>query len=561
MTNLKKTMAAIGISLALSACSMFDENHTSNNMSRIIEEYKTLQKVREESFALSGGKNDYSSSNEIYVIGDSFEVTTEQALPPIFTINARYGSKDPKTISEHVNTLNQVLQQYAVVITLTDDANDYSNEYAMEIDDSESGSPSVGSDDATGSPAFKSPFEAIAARQLLLQGKSAAPTSNYSATKYSSRNDFLIKLQPQKTTLEAVLNILTANAGLSWRFTAGVVEIYRNEAKTYVIDAPTQSYNSEYSQQSSGSTDGASNSNSVNVSSKSDSALTNVYKQINELRSSTGSVVLDEFASTVTVVDTPSRQRIISKFINDYNKSSGQTFAVRTDLYEIVMDVTDDKTLSIMALFEESNIISTIASPASVAAGAVNIGIEIPENVEKWGGSKILLDTIARDSNIASHISKTARTRNNVPVLLTSNSERTIVQGSETTVQDGISQTDLKFKTINTGFNFNVKPSIASDGRINIDVTTNTRTLKDLTTVSTDNSESQLDDIKGESTVVNTVVTNDQPIVLTGYERILTEGEATRLLSDLPWWLGGKNRGRTYKSSLLIVITPTKTRD
>lgn len=556
MNKFKKTAITVCMSLALSACSMFDEKHTSNNMEQIIEQYKMLQKVRDESFALSGGQNDYSSSNDVYVIGDSFEVTLDKALPPIFTTIARYGSQEPKTISEHVNTLNQALQRYSTVITLTDDANDYSNNYSVEGGSEQA----VGGDDSA-TQKFTNPFDAIKARQLLIQGKSAAPTNNFTAPSFSSRNDFLIKLQPQKTTLESVLNILTANAGLSWRFTAGVVEIFRNEAKTYAIDAPSHSYSSQYSQQSSRSADGSSNSNSVNVSSKSDSALRNVYNQINELKSTTGRVVLDQFASTVTVIDTPSRQRIINAFIKKYNETSGQTFAVRTDLYEIVMDVTDDKTLSVMALFEESNVLSTISSPMSVAAGAVNLGIELPENVEKWGGSKILLDAIARDSNVASHIVKTARTRNNVPVLLTSSSERTIVQGSETTVQDGISQTDLKFKTINTGFNFNIKPSLASDGRINVDVTTNTRTLKDLTTVTTQNSESQLDDVKGEATVVNTVVTNAQPIVLTGYERILTEGEASRMLSDLPWWLGGNKRGRTFKSSLLVVITPTKTRD
>ncbi len=555
MNILKKTTIALSVASLLAGCSMMNPNHTSNNLGKIIEDYKMLQKLREESFALSGGQNDYMSSDEIYVIGDSFEVTASQALPPVFTITAGYGSPDPKTISEHVSTLNQALQRYAVVITITDDANNYANNYAVSQDDVDIGGSEP--DDTK----FKSPFEAIKAQQLLMQGKSAAPVNNYTAPVFSSRNDFLIKLQPQKTTLESVLNILTANAGLSWRFTAGVVEIYRNEEKTYSIDAPAQTYAAQYQQQSSRSSEGSSNSSGASVSSNASNALESVFRQIESLKSSTGQIILDEFASTVTVVDTPSRQRIIKAFIDKYNKASGQTFAVRTDLYEIVMDVTDDKTLSLMALFEEDNILSTIASPVNVAAGAVNIGVEIPETVKKWGGSKVLLDAIARDSNVASHIVKTSRTRNNVPVLLASNEERTIVQGSETTVQDGISQTDLKFKTINTGFNFNIKPSLASDGRINIDVTTNTRTLKDLTTVTTESTESQLDDIKGESTVVNTVVTNAQPIVVTGYERILTEGEASSILADLPWWVGGSKRGRTFKSTLLIVITPTKTRD
>lgn len=504
-----------------------------------------LIKKRDKHFSFDGGRNDYYETSEIHVLGESFDVVKEDPLPPVFDAITTFKQVDKQPLETIFEKLNNRYQKYNLVMVLSDDAeqhliNNYKQENIQEKDTKSNTSEKT------------DPFSILSSRKSTQQEVSF---DIFDTDK--SRLNFKMTLAETRTSLRNILNLIASNTGLYWRYIEGHVEFYRNMEETYVIDAATQNYTSSTSQQNASNGDSGSTNYQVEVSQETRNALESMFAQVKAQLSSGGHAVLDTFSSTITVVDTPIKHRQIKEYIDQYNAKALTTFALKVDVYEIITDVTDNKMWSFAAMFKNANLLASIKSPASVIENAGQVEARVTDG--KFSGSKVVMDMLNRTGNIFSQINQTGNTRNNVPVLISSAFDRTIAQGQKTTTNDGVSETETIFKTLQEGFSINAKPSVSSDGRINMEVTLNVRTLQNLKTVVTETEQYQLDDMKSESTVAAAVMRDGETFMLNGYERTLTSSEVERMVDGVPWWvLGGANKGRTYKTALLVFVTPYK---
>ncbi|MCC2524951.1 MULTISPECIES: type II and III secretion system protein [Vibrio] len=481
----------------------------------------------------------YVYSDELDVLGGAFEVADEQPLPPAFDQVLNFGRGDDMDLGTIINTINARYQKYGIVVNVSDDARKYIDEtFSSESDSAQSSVSS--NDDSTGT------------QQLI-----DIVTLDSNALESASRTSgFNMELNVQGLSLRHALNLITANTNTWWKYENDRATIYRTEPVTFLVDANGKTYTKNFNQAASADGSETSSGSTFKAVDETKNALSEISSQLNLMLTSSGEVYVNEHDHSVTVKDTPPSIKKVKKFLKDYNYRATTSYGVTVDVFEIITEITQNQGIDWETAFETAGSGKvSIGSPSFVPDASLG---NMTANVitGNWN-LQAAIQMVHKNASLYSHIRKTGKTKNAVPTIISSIEDQGIVSGRSVTVtSDGFSQQSTETKLIDEGFSITATPRITSMGRIDLDVTVNTKVIQDVEKVGSETEEIQLEETRRQNNNANVIMRDGATTIVSAYERSLSSSDVQSLNERFPWWAGGNTGAKRYKANLIVVVKP-----
>ncbi len=532
----KKHYLAIAISCALiSGCSNTDEME---EIDEIKDMHAQLQEMVGKQFELSN--THYRESDDIYVLGQAFETKEEQPLPPIFDVELDFAQFDKIPLDEVLSKINQYYQQYGIIISVESDADFHLRNVESKGSSSSSSTLNLAQDSTATS--------ILPIQQL-----------NTTALSSSSHEGFYphkLTLNFTHSSLRQMMDLITASTGLWWKYENGRITLNYFIEDTFPLDVSNYSYEITSTQNSNTESDNATSGFNINTASEKAEPLTQLEEQLKKYLSRSGSLALNKFDRTVTVKDTPNNVRRVERFIDDLNYTALTPYSIQADVYEIIWEVNDEKQVSWTAAFESASFALNALSPTVISDSGLG-SITATKIGGDFDGSNIIGKFLNENASVYSRITNTIKTKNNIPTQLISSQDRAIVSGREVTIDsNGFSQQSVNTKLINEGFNITTRPRLTSDGKVDMEVIVNTKSIGDIKTFGSEEDMVQLEETKQHGTISGIPIRSGETVVLNAYERDLNRADLASLAKSLPWWTGGGKSNKRYKSSLIVMVKP-----
>ncbi|WP_281188474.1 hypothetical protein [Vibrio harveyi] len=475
-------------------------------------------------------------SDDFHVLGGAFEMVQHQALPPAFDAPVSFKRVDEMTLDQVIDTLNKRYQKYGIVVNLDNEARVHISDNLSE-EQTTTSSLGAGNDDSTG----------------VLPIATIDRTSLQATT---AKKGYKIKFNLTDSTLRQALDLITANTNTWWRFEDGRATIYRYEKETFLLDFGDRSYLSSFEHTANSGSDENSIGSGITSEGEDAKPLDQIEKQIELLLSEEGQVYVNRFEKTATVKDTPPNIKKVRKFLEDQNYRATTAYGIVVDVFEIVSEVNDDRGTDWKGVFKKSNDTISIGSPNFVPSTKAGL-LDIDVSIGKWNIDAIYA-ALNTNASLYSHIQNTAKTKNNIPTIVTSIDDRAIVTGRSVTVNsEGFSQESSESKIIDEGFGVTTRPRITSKGRIDMEVVVNTKVIKDVKSFGNKDNEVQLEENRRQNAMGNVIMRDGDHAIVSAYERMLTSADVQSLAEQFPWWAGGRNTKKRYKANLIVVVNPT----
>ena len=530
-----KPICVVVAAALISACNSTDPLVTKEEIDQKHAEYTT--KVANE-YSLNTKQlieDPFYYSDTIDILGGAFEMVATQPLPPAFEQEMHFGRIDEIDLDTLIEKINKKYQQYGIVVNLSDSAREYITSAFGGT--SQSTNDIASSDDSTGVISIT----ALDTGALEEHAKTTGYTTKFSISSGS---------------LRSTMDLITANTNTWWRYEDGRVTIYRTEPVTFMVDANGKTYTKNFTQSASADSKENTSGSSFTAKDEGSNALTQIQSQVKIMLSPDGEVFVNHHDHSLTVNDTPPTVKRIKKFLKDYNYRATTSYAVQVDVFEIISEVNDSKNLNWELIFETASSGLGFASPSFIPDSIA--GSLTSKTVKGNWNAEAALEMLYKEASIFSYIHKIGKTKNAVPTMVSSVEDQGIVSGRSVTVTaDGFSQEEIETKLVDEGFSITATPRVTSLGKIDIDITVNTKVIKNIETVGTEEEQLQLEETRKQNNTANVVMRDGDTTIVSAYERFLTSADIKSLAKDYPWWAGGGNGSSRYKSNLIVVVQPT----
>ncbi|MDN3661081.1 hypothetical protein [Vibrio agarivorans] len=533
MTFFKKPLALL-IPLVLAACST---DHIASNQEHETK-YSQMSSQIDREFTYNTDRlrdMPFEYSEGFYVLGGSFEMVERQSLPAIFDTPSSFNRVDEMTIDSVIDMLNKRYQPYGLVINLDNEARSYIADALGE--EQSSGEAMTSSDDSTGIIPI-------------------ATIDTTSLTSSTQKRGYKLNFNLQNASLRQALDLITANTNTWWKYEDGRATIFRFNKETFQLDTGDRSFQATFTQNSSSGTDD--NTVGAGLSSEGEDAkpLQQIEDQIKLLLSEDGEVYVNRFDKTATIKDTPPSLKVIRDFLENHNMRATTSYGITAHVFEIVTEVNDERGIDWEAAFQTGSSNLSLTSPNFVPSPNSG-GLDLSLTMGNWDISSVF-STLNNNASIYSYIKQSAKTKNNIPTIVSSIDDRGIVAGRSVTVNsEGFAQESIETKLIDEGFAVSTRPRLTSKGLIDLEVIVNTKVIKDVTSFGNADNEVQLEENRRQNTMGFVVMRDGQHTIVNAYERLLTAADVSQLAEQFPWWAGGNQTKRRYKSNLIVVVQPT----
>ena len=366
-------------------------------------------------------------------------------------------------------------------------------------------------------------------------------------------------------TLEGLLDSLAGKFGLAWRYSpeSDSVIFSRFEVRTFTLLAPPgkvsfESTITNKSRSGSGST-GSSGSGQVVRSSESDSQTSQTSKTTYEhdlwetcestvkgFLSKDGRVVVNRYAGTVTVSDTPEVLRQVAGYIDMLNERNIRQVALTVKVWALKLSEDAEAGLDVKKLITRNLQLLSGGTVYNALDGAGSMAASILESPVR--GSEAVAKAMLRYGRTTLLTSGSGITMHNQP-LPVQVVERTtyLASVSETSGNDSQTTSSLQPGEVSTGFSMTVIPRILDRRRVILQYNVTLSALEDLKDFSSGDLRIQLPQISNRSFSQRVVMQMGQTLVLAGFEQDLKMNSKGFGLSSIGT---SKQSGRT-----IIVIT------
>ncbi|MDU8351239.1 PilN family type IVB pilus formation outer membrane protein [Pseudomonas syringae pv. actinidiae] len=557
MVNNKKLPLAAVISAvsmaALSGCSTFRE--AGKDYQAIDDKSKDLIK---RGMALTSDDSAVSVDNSVYIGGSMFKVSDRNELPAFMSERTRFVKPDSVSFPEMISQLSDQLGKR---IVLTSDATEYLNGSS----DSDSGgsrssnradSTSFGDGDNKANPA-QDPLailNAVAYRPGGIPGQDIIFSINYDGN------------------TRGLLDLLAFKSNLFWKWDAGEIVFFRRDTKTFTIDAlpgsnefsakVSSARSSTDDSSGSGGTSGDNSSeHSTSLSYKPKSLYEEISNEIKTIISKDATFAVSEQTGTLTVTDTPRSLEKVQKYLDNLNGIVNKQIAIRTEVYEVTRDDSDNFAMDWNLLYNGSSKLGfdLVNSGISDSAAGSTLGMTILKPTSKFAGSKAVLNAISQKGNVSLTTSNSVYTVNGQPVPVQVADEVHYlkkVSKTEGSGDDAQPSYELEPGMVMSGFSMSILPRITSDGGIMMQFAVDISKLNSLEEIAVGDEKIQLPNRSTKNFLQRVNIKSGETLMLAGFERTESEATTSGPLSAYLWPLGGKVLGTKKKVQTVIVMTP-----
>lgn len=504
-----------------------------------------------------------SMDNSIYVGGSMFKVTDRAELAPFLNERTTFKKADSVSFPEMIGIFGDQLGRR---ITLTSDATEFLNGVKSGSGSEKGGSQGSGRADAT---SFSSEFGGG-------NGGGAAndPLAILNAVAYRpggmAGQDIIFSVD-YTGTVKGALDLLAFKANLFWKWENGEIVYYRKETKTFTIDAlpGTNEFTAKVS--SNRNTEESSDSGGGGVSNESEHKTMLEYKpkslyaeianEIGAIKSADGVFAISEQTGTLTVTDTPKAIEKIEKYIDGLNGIVNKQIAIRTEVYEVTSNDSDNYAMDMSLLYSGSKNwgVDLINNGISDSAAGSNLGMTLLKPNSKFAGSKAILNALSETGTVSLSTSNSVYTVNGQPVPVQVADEVHYlkkVSKTEGSGQDSEPSFELEPGMVISGFSMSILPRITSTGDIMMQFAVDISKLNGIDEIKVGEQMIQLPNRSTKNFVQRVNIRSGETLMLAGFERTENETSGEGPGSSMLWPLGGKITGKQRKVQTVIVMTP-----
>lgn len=539
--NIAKLVGLMSVSIATTGC-MNNVKEANNNAIRgdVIADVKMKEGT---SFS---EKNTFIHESEgIFVGGEMYKLSERDSLPALFKNEVLFSQPDAIPFADFISLMSD---QMGVRVMVSSDALEYlkgSDVYSDDNDDAVSQSE-------------------VTADNVVFD---RSVRNNQEETELGKSG---IKISMEyEGDLEGMLDVLSAKANLYWRWENNRVILYRTISKTFILDTLSGKTSFESTVNSSsitsaksdadigtaGSTDN-STKHQVSFVSNPDSPWEAVKESIKAMLTEDGKVAFGEQTGTITVTDTPSSLERVEEYMKQINHILSQRIAVKTEIFDVVIDDNDDFGADMEALFSGSNDLSFKFNSGFNNSGNFEFGIISPTS--DWSGSQAFINALQKQVRTSEVNTNQVFTTNGVPVPLQIVDTEGYVKETSVETTDSGSSTELVPGTISTGLNMALVPKKMSNGDIMLHMSLDMSSLNDIRTVKTSDGTSIIEfpQTSAKTFSQRIAVRSGETLMISGFEKTRDNAEGSNILGKSLWALGGKKSGGTLRTKTIVLITP-----
>lgn len=375
-------------------------------------------------------------------------------------------------------------------------------------------------------------------------------------------------------SLKGLLDTVAARFGVSWKYTNGTIQFFRNDTRTFQITAvpgDTELSATVSSAASSsggesgggggggGASSGINNNNSHSTGVKSQlSVYSSIEKAVNIMLSAGGKVVASPATGSITVSDTPDNLERIALFIERENQSMSRQVMVNVTVLAVTLTRGDNYGIQWNAVYKtlsrKFGITNTLA--AAVNATAFSAAI-LDTSSSKFAGTNVLIEALSEQGRVRRETTASVVTLNNQPVPVQVAKQTSYLKSSQTTLTANVgSTTTLTPGTVTSGFNMTILPNVLSNGTVMLQFATDISSLRALRTVSSNNSSIETPEIDTRNFLQRVAMKSNETLIISGFEQ--TDDNLTQQGTGTPSniLLGGSNIAQANKEIIVILITP-----
>lgn len=515
---------------------------------------------------VSSNNSSVSMDNSIYVGGSMFKVTDRAELAPFLNEPTHFKKADAVSFPEMISTFSDQLGRR---IVLTSDATEYLNGMKSGSDNGDSGGSGKGSGRADAT-SFSNEFGGGG------NGGGAAtdPLAILNAVAYRpggiAGQDIVFSVD-YTGTVKGALDLLAFKSNLFWKWENGEIVFFRKETKTFTIDAlpGTNEFTAKVS--SNRNTEESSDSGGGGVSNESEHKTSLEYKpkslyaevanEIGAIKSSDGVFAISEQTGTLTVTDTPKAIEKIEKYINGLNGIVNKQIAIRTEVYEVTSNDSDNYAMDMSLLYSGSKTwgVDLINNGISETAAGSNLGMTLLKPNSKFAGSKAILNALSETGTVSLSTSNSVYTVNGQPVPVQVADEVHYlkkVSKTESSGQDSEPSFELEPGMVISGFSMSILPRITSTGDIMMQFAVDISKLNGIDEITVGDQMIQLPNRSTKNFVQRVNIRSGETLMLAGFERTENETSGQGPGSSMLWPVGGKIMGKQRKIQTVIVMTP-----
>ena len=549
--NLKRISLCLAVAQVLSACQTIDAYKADKSVKA--DASLTSSQIKEHS-RMTPSATAVSVVDELWVTGASYRLTDKDTLPAFFNGPAPFYQATPVSFQEMISLISGSLGQKMVV---SPDA----SAFLQGGSSSASGSSTAPVDQAT---EFKSAPQ-IPNEFPLPGGKIISATQTPSFILPGQNIKFSLR---HEGTVASLLDQVTAKVGLSWRWDGSRIVVFRNETKTFVIDALAgkTAFNAEVSSSKTGAggTTGSNASSLSSHSTKIEAAPKSVWEtlegDLKGMISPDGNLQVSEDMGAVTVTDTPQALERIAEHIEHVNEIIGKRIAIRAEVYEINMSATNSAGIDWNLIFTGSDTYKvSLKSVFGQATDSPSLNMGIISPTSRFSGSQAFLNALGKYTNVSLKTSSSAFTTNgqSVPIQIVDEIHYIESVSSQESTTSGIAPTVTITPGVTTqGYSMNVMPKITSAGNVMMQVSVDMSTLNELKEVKLENVQVQLPNRSTKTFMQRVGVGSGETLMISGFERTEDSSGAQGTFGPSAWFAGGTKGSSKKHLMTMILLTP-----
>lgn len=390
----------------------------------------------------------------------------------------------------------------------------------------------------------------------LAQGTATAP---------SAPTAYEVPLSGQPEPLAQVLDRVSAQWGVSWRYRNQRIEFFRTETRVFNVQALSLNASAQASLGlgKATDTDGFVSTSQTRFSSPEHDVMAVVKARIEPFLSRAGVLVAEPGASaSIVVTDTPAVLRRIAGYLETENR--GLTRRVRLVFEEITLatENTAEAGIDWNVVFTGSRVAASLASPAALAAEAGSLGLGISEGPFK--GSEAIIKALGRVGKIVRHSRMPVLTLNRRPVTHAVRTTFSYIDKIESTPVGvagalALPAVSVSQKEETVGSLITLLPDAQENGDILLSLAYDNTVAQPLKSVTFGDRAHPLQlqqiTIDGNGTVQQVLLHAGQPMLISGFDRRQHDSSSRRLNPGVPLALGGSDRAVSQTLTTVMIVT------
>lgn len=369
-------------------------------------------------------------------------------------------------------------------------------------------------------------------------------------------------------SLGGLINIITAQTGLSSRIENGCLIFFKTETKTFIIPAlaeevaTSSQISASSGATSSSSSSGNNNNNSTGTTTITNTSSTDMWSGITKTAKTIGDgaqIVADPSTGTIAVTGTPAQIDQVSAWVQSLSNTLSKQVAITIHIYSVKLNKEQNYGYSpTLAFHNKANELGLTAQGAPVPGISSNtspftFGAQIIGG--KFKGTELVVQALASLGKVSQVFSQSRVTLNGQPASIQVAEQTGYLASVQntSTAQVG-STTSLTPGSVTTGFTGTVTPRVVGD-KIYLGMNMVISSLLNLKTVTSNNTSIQVPTT--DDTVVNqsAMLQSGSMLMITGYNE--ADSSSTHNGVGSPYFplLGGGADASVGRDMVVIVIT------